>query len=128
MLKSIEGIYRDGKIELSEIPSDIDGEIRVIVTFLNSSPINLQDRNIDQEQAADLRASLATFAEDWDSPEMDNYNNYDAAYFEMAQDEENEAEALAWIEATLEDMLAEVNQENIHEETDTGPAVGKEIW
>lgn len=29
---------------------------------------------------------------------------------------------------TLEDLLAGVTPENIHEETDTGPAVGKEVW
>ncbi len=86
MLKSIEGIYRDGKIELTEIPTDIVGEARVIVTFLNSGYINLQDRNIGEEQAADLRVRLSTFAEDWDNPEMDNYNDYDAAYSVIASE------------------------------------------
>jgi hypothetical protein len=33
MLKSVEGIYREGKIELLERPGDIK-ETRVIVTFL----------------------------------------------------------------------------------------------
>lgn len=28
----------------------------------------------------------------------------------------------------LDDLLARVTPENIHEETDTGPAVGLEIW
>jgi antitoxin MazE len=28
----------------------------------------------------------------------------------------------------LEDLLAEVTDENLHEEVDTGPAVGKEVW
>ncbi len=31
------------------------------------------------EAAADLRTRLASFAEEWDSPEMSNYDNYDAA-------------------------------------------------
>jgi hypothetical protein len=35
MLKSIEGIYKHGSIELSEIPENID-ESRVIVTFLEA--------------------------------------------------------------------------------------------
>ena len=29
---------------------------------------------------------------------------------------------------TLEQLLAGVNKENIHHETDTGLAVGKEVW
>ncbi len=41
--------------------------------------IDLRTRGIDEAQAADLRARLATFAEDWNSPEMDIYDNYDAA-------------------------------------------------
>ncbi|MBF2004317.1 MAG: hypothetical protein IGS49_02260 [Chlorogloeopsis fritschii C42_A2020_084] len=35
MFQSIEGVYKHGKIELSELPSDIS-ESRVIVTFLES--------------------------------------------------------------------------------------------
>lgn len=29
---------------------------------------------------------------------------------------------------TLEDLLAEVNADNLHEEVDTGDAVGREVW
>ena len=29
---------------------------------------------------------------------------------------------------TLEELLAEVTEENRHAEIDTGPAVGKEVW
>ncbi len=78
MLKSVEGIYRNGKIDLKEVPTDINEEARVIVTFLEPGQIDLRTRGIDEEQAADLRARLATFAEDWGSPEMDIYDNYDA--------------------------------------------------
>ena len=79
MLKSVAGVYRDGKIELAEAPGNVPEETRVIVTFLESGPIDLRMRGIDEAQAADLRARLKTFAEDWDSPEMDVYDNYDAA-------------------------------------------------
>lgn len=79
MLKSIEGIYRDGKIELSEAPSEIRDETRVIVTFLQSRAIDLRACQIDEAQAAELRGRLATFAEDWESPEMDIYDDYDGA-------------------------------------------------
>ncbi|MBH8565998.1 hypothetical protein I8748_28190 [Nostoc sp. CENA67] len=33
MLQSIEGVYKDGKVQLTELPLDIS-ESRVIVTFL----------------------------------------------------------------------------------------------
>lgn len=79
MLKTIEGIYRNGKIELTERPGHVPDEARVIVTFLETKWVDLQRRGIDEAQAAELRARLAAFAEDWDSPEMDIYDDYDAA-------------------------------------------------
>ena len=78
MLNSIEGIYRKGEIELVEVPSDVCDDTRVIVTFLKPGPIDLRARGIDEAQAADLRGRLSTFAEDWDSPEMRIYDDYDA--------------------------------------------------
>lgn len=66
MLTSVEGVYRHGKIELGKLPTHVRDETRVIVTFLEPGPI-------------DLRARLASFAEEWDSPEMDVYDDYDAA-------------------------------------------------
>jgi len=78
MLSSIEGIYRDGKIELVEMPTKIRNNTRVIVTFLKGSDrIDLRARGIDEVQAADLRGRLSTFVEDWESPEMDIYDDYD---------------------------------------------------
>ena len=76
---SVQGVYRHGKIELLEQPSNIRDETRVVVTFLEPGSINLRTRGITEEQAAKLRAQLATFAEDWDSPEMSVYDDYDAA-------------------------------------------------
>ncbi len=77
MSTTIEGVYRNGKIELSETPSDVCEGTRVIVTFLSPGSIDLQERGIDEAQAANLRARFATFAEDWESPEMSIYDNYD---------------------------------------------------
>lgn len=51
----------------------------VIVTFLRPSFIDLRTRGIDELEASDLQARLATFAEEWESPEMSIYDNYDAA-------------------------------------------------
>ncbi len=74
MLQSIEGIYRNGKIELLETPADIE-EAQVIVTFIpKSGLVNLRSRGIDQEQAADLRVRLSRLAPDWELPEMDAYD------------------------------------------------------
>jgi hypothetical protein len=75
MLRSVEGIYRDGKIELVEpVPASLSG--KVIVTFVSSSPgvVDLAARGIGPEQAADLRGRLAAFADDWNRPEMDAYD------------------------------------------------------
>jgi hypothetical protein len=73
MPKSVQGIYRDGKIELLEPPPD-DAAGPIIVTFLGASGVDLAARGIDEQQAADLRRRLATFAEDWERPEMDVYD------------------------------------------------------
>jgi len=79
MLTAIHGVYRSGKIHLTELPQNITDETPVVVTFLKASRIDLRERGISDTQAADLRARLATFAEDWNTPEMDIYDNYDAA-------------------------------------------------
>jgi hypothetical protein len=73
MFKSIEGIFRQGKVELLESPPpDVEG--RVIVTFLNGRSVDLMERGINEQHAADLRHRLKTFADDWDRPEMDVYD------------------------------------------------------
>ena len=74
MLKSIEGIFRNGKVELLE-PAPHEDEARVVVTFLPSRSLeDLGKRGIDPAAAADLRSRLSAFAEDWDRPEMDVYD------------------------------------------------------
>jgi hypothetical protein len=79
MLKTIEGVYRDGKVELTEVPKDVRDETRVLMTFLEPQTIDIRTRGIDEAPAAELRARLATFTEDWDSPDMAVYDDYDAA-------------------------------------------------
>ena len=92
MLKAIQGIYRNGQIELAEKPelvlSAVEGNVQndtpVIVTFLTPT-VYLRDYvrkrrfRIDQEQAAELRERLTTFVEDWNNPEMDVYDDYESA-------------------------------------------------
>jgi hypothetical protein len=79
ILKSVEGIYRNGKVELTEQPGDLRDDTLVIVTFLDRPVIDLRALGIDARQAAELRVSLDRFAQDWNSPEMDEYDDYDAA-------------------------------------------------
>ncbi|RKZ90592.1 MAG: hypothetical protein DRR19_09600 [Candidatus Parabeggiatoa sp. nov. 1] len=79
MFKSIEGVYRGGKIELAEIPHNVREETFVIVTFFEYKDLGLQARGIDKTPAADLRGRLATFAEDWENPQMNIYDDYDTA-------------------------------------------------
>jgi len=78
MATSIEGIYRDGHVELKERPADIRNETPVIVTFLSPGEIDLRAHGIDPNRAAELRAALGTFT-DWNEPEMDVYDDYDAS-------------------------------------------------
>jgi hypothetical protein len=79
MLTSITGVYRNGQVILTEQPQNLPEEAQVIVTFLTVPALDLAARGIDEGQAADLRARLRTFAPEWDKPEMDIYNDYDAA-------------------------------------------------
>ena len=74
MLTSVEGVFRNGRVELAEVPPQAEGS-RVVVTFLTvQSRVSLAERGIDEAQAADLRHRLKPFAEDWDRPEMDVYD------------------------------------------------------
>lgn len=79
MLTTIEGVYRDGKVELAETPINIGEDTPVIVTFLTGHYVDLESRGIGRRQALVLRERLAGFAEEWDSPEMDVYDRYDEA-------------------------------------------------
>ena len=75
MVKSVEGIYRNGKVELTEPLTEAEGS-RVIVTWVHhQEAVNLRERGIDEDKAADLRRRLAAFAEDWDRPEMADYDD-----------------------------------------------------
>ena len=40
MLKTIDGIYQNGQIELTELPQDVSDRTQVLVTFLDPSKIN----------------------------------------------------------------------------------------
>jgi hypothetical protein len=73
MVKSVEGVYRNGKVDLIEPLDEAEGS-RVIVTWVSPHLIDLRERGIGESQAADLRRRLAPFAQDWDRPEMAAYD------------------------------------------------------
>ncbi|MEA5536020.1 hypothetical protein [Crocosphaera sp. XPORK-15E] len=77
MLTNYEGIYRNGQIKLTQKPKNIPEGTKVIVTFIDSSKINLQEQEIDPQEAQILRENLASFADDWNSEEMSIYDDYD---------------------------------------------------
>lgn len=57
-----------------ETPAGVD-EAKVIVTFLpHEEQVDLEERGIDQAQAASLHARLAAFADDWGQPDMNVYD------------------------------------------------------
>lgn len=75
MLKTVEGIYQHGKIELLETPPDVT-EARVVVTFLPAEgTIDLRARGIGAAETTDLRSRWGATVEDWDRTEMDVYND-----------------------------------------------------
>jgi len=74
MLKSVEGIYRDGKVQFLEAPPEVP-EARVIVTFLPSSPGRRQPPDFTPEELAELRGKLAAWEEDWNAPGMEAYDD-----------------------------------------------------
>lgn len=78
MARTVEGVYRKGKVELTEQPKGLEEESPVLVLIPGDGAIDLRERGIDETHASDLRHRLAAFAEDWDSPEMAIYDHYGA--------------------------------------------------
>ncbi|HEY2738006.1 MAG TPA: hypothetical protein VGK45_06340 [Thermoanaerobaculia bacterium] len=85
MLRTIEGVYREGKVELAERPDGVGEAVPVLVTFLEARRVDLRARGIDEAHAAELRARLATFAADWDGAEMGVYDDYDSARAKLSE-------------------------------------------
>ena len=40
MLRTVEGTYRNGQIELTDLPNDVSDRTQVLVTFLDASKID----------------------------------------------------------------------------------------
>ena len=78
MVKSVEGIYRNGKVELTEPIAEAEGAHVIVTWFQPNNTVDLRDKGIDESQAADLRQRLSSIAEDWDRLEMNVYDNLPA--------------------------------------------------
>ena len=59
-------VKSNDKVENFEPIAEADGS--------RINAVDLRERGIDELQAADLRRRLATFAEDWERPEMSDYD------------------------------------------------------
>lgn len=76
MFISVRGTYREGKVELHEEIPGAEGT-EVLVTFLqpvNGKVIDLAKHGISPEMAAELRGRLLPFADDWNAPGMEAYD------------------------------------------------------
>ena len=75
--------------KIKQLPPETIGEVEDFVDFLAGKQTNRNDHDTDiskdrgidlrelgigPAEAAELRASLSSFAEDWDRPEMDVYD------------------------------------------------------
>lgn len=75
--------------KIQNLPLEIINEVEDFVDFLTekqrnrnsensenseTESINLRERGISREEAAAQRAALASFAEDWEQPEMEVYD------------------------------------------------------
>jgi hypothetical protein len=60
------------KAQIDTLESELQGILRGPET--QPGAVDLRARSIDETQAADLRARLKTFSEDWDRPEAGIYD------------------------------------------------------
>jgi hypothetical protein len=79
MIQSVEGVFRNGKVELVEEPMNIR-EARVIVTFLPGAIGPEGGPWYTPEEVADLRGKLAAWEEDWNAPGMEAYDDYETRH------------------------------------------------
>ncbi|MEQ9669682.1 hypothetical protein [Coleofasciculus sp. G2-EDA-02] len=62
MLRTVEGVYQNGQIQLAELPPDVSDRAQVLVTFLEAGKINPEQLRqlIDQlETIAGIQQGLA---------------------------------------------------------------------
>jgi hypothetical protein len=77
MIQTVEGVFRNGKVELLQEPENIT-ESRVIVTFLPNLTASDDETGLTPDEIADLRGKIAAWEEDWNAPGMEAYDDYEA--------------------------------------------------
>jgi prevent-host-death family protein len=101
---------REAQENLTELLSEVDGGTEVILTQ-NSTPLARMVPIVSSNtpRVAGLHPGGIWTSDDFDEPLPDEF----------------------WLgrpPATLEHLLAGVNEANLQGEVDTGPAMGKEVW
>jgi hypothetical protein len=76
MIQTIEGVFRNGKVELLRDAENIR-EARVIVTFLPDTIKPEGEPSFTPEEVAELRGKLAAWEQDWNAPGMEAYDDYE---------------------------------------------------
>ena len=84
MIQTLEGVYRDGKIELAGEPQNIR-EARVLVTFLPLAEGPIGGPSFTPEEVAELRGKLEAWDEDWHAPGMEAYDDYETWRLDSGQ-------------------------------------------
>lgn len=79
------GIFRNGKVEFAQLPDGVPDETPAVVTFAIEDASALEQRGITPEQATAFRLALGAGIDDWDTPDMDIYNDYDSQKAELAR-------------------------------------------
>jgi hypothetical protein len=76
MIQTVEGVFRNGRVELLEEPENIC-DSRVLVTFLPDAIGPAGGPLFSREEVADLRGKLAAWEGDWNAPGMEEYDAYE---------------------------------------------------
>lgn len=74
MLKTVKGIYLNGKIELNEVPNNIPEQTPVIITFIMES--NLENLENQITTYHDLDFLAGTWTEDDEIEFLSNTNDF----------------------------------------------------
>ena len=81
MVKSVEGICRNGRVELIEPLAEAEGAHVVVTWFAPAIPVVKQELRLEQPAHAAPRHRLAVMAQEWhhsDAEEYDEVNSFDA--------------------------------------------------
>lgn len=93
ILEKVHSLDDEQQKQVLEFVENLEQNVRREEASLSSSgmengkkdEVDLRERGISPERAADLRSPLSTFAQDWNDPEMDIYDNYDQAFAALNQ-------------------------------------------